>query len=788
MIANKEWVEMKKAGRGWRREFLDAFRDIPSSVVEPIMNSVDSYEEKSEKDKSKESQIIFVEYGAVGNKRNRKGYCRTMDFAVGIPGNELRERFEFHEAPTSSRLTKGIRKGGGWKGVGAKDTLMFHAWESKVTQAAKVTSFFGGQYSQIEAKFDDKEDKPKLRYTIFNEKITPEIKKKYKLDMHDTGTIIEFPLGPNAPKIDFDEFKDKIKQHFRLRKVLASDKFRVSVQNYYNPKEIEELRYVYPEVEEELYNNEIEIQLNDKEIKEFQQKIWDLRKKDEKYKKMVTEEDLDLLHQGKFRIHLIIWKSKEPLDHSKTSPYREGILVYHDNYSILDCTLFGWERKTKLSNYLLGEAEILNGINILIALEDAGISLVDKKRKGLQSDNYFNQKLLEKVDDILKDIHEKYKFETIKESLGEERELKKALKEINDDLKNEINPLGEGVGITPPDEGLRFYETYSVSSESSKPLNLKQIEPKGVLLAVNTNKIIKPDDILIESDEDIEVYVKRKIHPGSYPNLEIWHLLLTGTEICENKKIKASYKEFEDSIIVNVKENEKLEYDFKFFPSDFLITVDIEEKEENEKKKNILLIMKKDIFSSSRPILLKLKNNVGEIVSCPTHIDIKKVKELSKNILMFRVPVSVKYQKNIILPCRVELIAEYKIKLFGSYKTSAKINIDKKGTRRPKGFIHDILPDYEKSSYDDARIEGGILYLHMWHPTLNPDSSDVDLDTIKANAAARCIITHLLELRGYLGEDQPADEFRAEYDVKYEKYGKKWQEALLKSFIKKKIE
>ena len=792
---NAEWVEMEKSKRGWRKTFSRAFSDTPSSVVELITNSVDSYEEKYANNPEATREII-IDYNGMEKGPSRKEYLknkfRVADFAMGIPGEKLLNCFRYHEEATSPRVLEGIVKSGGFKGVGGKDTVMFHAWKTKVKEPAEITTFYGKNFSQLKAMFDDENDTPKLMLNITNEPVTKDILNKYGMMNHENGTVVTCPIRSDIKKLDFEEFKKMIQNHWRLRKVLSSKNYQIILRDYYNPQKRVKLEYNYPEIDKTLLpKTDFEIEFNQKEVAELQNRLFELMKKYPRIKKMITDEDLEILNKGKFKISLVIYKSKTFLDNMSSFYRNGGILVYHNDYNVLDCTIFGWENKTKLADYMFGELEIISGINIFIALEDAGIELVDEKRKGLIKNHPLVSKIVTKLDSIINELAKKYKFEDIEEISGDKRELNKTLKEINSDLKVEINQIIVGPrNIEIPEEGLRFYSTYSIkSTEKTKSLNLKQLEPKGLWLAINREKIGQPDDIEIITDKELSHQIKTKHQPDeNRPNLEVWTLSIIGEETCKNKVVKAIYKEFHDEVNVNVEKNNKLDplNGFQFIPPDISITVD--PKQKIEKKENIFLIFNENICSMKQPIYFNLKNDNKKIFSYPERVDFKKRKQIHEKISFIKIPIEINYDKKLDLPYIVNLFAKHKSHILKICQSEVKIIVKEKGERLPSGFLGDIKPDNIQSGYDDARIEPStidgkktnILYIHTWHPTFNPKNIDIIATNIMSNAAARCVVKNLLKIKGFFEPEAPADEYITEFDKFYEKYGRKWQEAILR--------
>ena len=186
------------------------------------------------------------------------------------------------------------------------------------------------------------------------------------LGIRENGTKVTGTLPDYFRERKFSTIIERLTQHFLIRKLLENNKFKIYAING-NSRENVLLKHIPPKVEKQILNETFQIEYNKK----------------------------------KYEVRLILNKSNVELPTGK--PFGEsGLVFFYGEYSVVDFTFCRFDKDLSFSKCF---GEVKMGVEQLVR-DYTDAPLVDEKRKGLNPEHPFNQKLIDEVNQRLKAVEE----------------------------------------------------------------------------------------------------------------------------------------------------------------------------------------------------------------------------------------------------------------------------------------------------------------------------------------------------------------------------------------------
>jgi len=623
----------------WKRTVKEAFKNDPLRIIiELIKNAADSYTRLEKKEKGNPPFEIFVR---ILCRRGSPPSIEVKDHAEGMDSKKLEESLKYGTPTSMGEDIDAVTSAE--KGIGLKDAMMAlkDNWlitikDNLINERNKHPNFYTGI---------GKED----------ERVTE--KERKKLGIPHDGTIVKGELPEYFHDRKFSTICEHLKKHFLIRKLLQNPKYKIYVIDGGGRKTL--LEWKPPEVEKQILKETFKINYNGRD----------------------------------YPIDLLINKSKKELSPGK--PFGEsGLLFFYGKYSVVDFTFCRFDREISFSKFF-GEVKMV--IEEIIRDPDES-PLVDEKRRGLDPQHPFNEKLFVEINKRLMEIQEEE--ETSKYSL-DAKTKKEILKEINK-LYKEIK--GKGLPPEPPikPETFTFYPPH---------VSLIEYEPKAVFLIINssivsdkleislqsTNQdiVIKKSNIKIEKEKIKEEFIIRKIELYSEKKGIRGEIIATSKQSGQFEKMG-----------VEVLENPIFspENGFAFVPSKTTIVDGGEKNVDLCIDKSILKESREITFSSSDPI-----NCLGKWL-LPNKENLEKCDYSIKNILKIEIPIKVRGTGYI---GKKAIIA-------ASYgDRTSNLNVTVVPEPAIGGLLRDIRPSAKSTKKISTFIkEKGVIEIYYKHPLI----------------------------------------------------------------------
>ena len=426
--------------RFWRKATKNI--DTIRILVELALNSGDSYSRLKQQGLVKPPFGIWIRYGQVVQYA---ASIELKDEAEGINAEQIRKSLTYGAA------TSGIDKGfsvRGAMGFGLKDSFM-------AMENSSIVSIKDDKISEF--NFVMEEGKPYIIPIRENETITEQERKK--LGIPKNGTIVKgFLPQDKFKKLKLEQVKKLLTTHYMMRKILQINDYEVLLGDGSAFGSYERLEYK-PPIGRLLINKPFKVS----------------------YPPF-----------GDFEINLVVKKASKDLalhgDNRET-----GLIHYHDDYAVVDCTSWGVENDPLARNFF-GEVEI-KGFSVFLKEEE---DVIDEKRRGLNKKHPFVEKLVFEIDTRLRHI-----IDTERKSLQQEMfspdpsTIRDALRVLNNIAKEE-GALGRL--YVPPDlktKNITFYPNHVEAFE--------YIE-KSIFLVINPLIVSETRLVTLKSDNSaIEV-------------------------------------------------------------------------------------------------------------------------------------------------------------------------------------------------------------------------------------------------------------------------------------------
>lgn len=622
----------------WENTVKEAFKNDPIRIlVELIKNAADSYTRMKKRGEISPPFRIFIEINLLTKNPPQ---ITVTDHAEGMDSNKLKEALKYGTQTSRGEDTEAITSAE--KGIGLKDAMMAlnENWltsikDGKINERKKYTNFETGI---------GKED----------QNVTSE--ERLILKIPENGTRIKGFLPNYFKEKRFSTIKDRLENHFLLRKLIQNKDYEIILINSQNEESIK-LKYKQPKIEKKIFEDDLKIKYNERI----------------------------------FNIYLILNKSEEELDQGK--PYgHAGILFYYGEYSVLDLSLGRFDRDDSYAK-IFGEAYMDVGSIIRDSKE---IPLVDEKRRGLDKEHPFNIDLFKKIDEILSLIKEE--GEESKYSLDDSTK-KSILKELNK-MSKELKGRGPPPELPIKPEAFSFYPTW---------VQIREYESKKVLLIINPSIIkenitfsitttdrnitFKPESISIKKEENLGDLIAKQVELYSEKQKTIGEVIAT---LDQTKKAEKIGVEVIENPIFNP------ENGFAFIPDKTSII--------DGGEKSVLLSVDKKVISKSTEIIFKSQDPI----LCPGKwlLPIKNNfdKYEQKNILKVDVPIKVKGTGN--LGKKAIITANYEDK-------EAFLKVFVVSEPKISGLFRDIiLSPKETKKISDFNEDEGIIEIYYKHPLI----------------------------------------------------------------------
>jgi len=633
----------------WKRTVKEAFKHDPLRIlIELIKNSADSYTKLKNNKGVKPPFEILMELGC---QQYSPPLISVKDTAEGINSRDLEKSLAYG---TETSLEDKEAVTSAEKGIGLKDAMMameknliLTVKNGKLNTRNKFTNFDTGEI-------------------LVDHLLTP--KEKGELGIKENGTIVRGILPDYFKERSFEKICQKLSDHFLMRKLVQNEEFSIICVDK---------------------NTGEEINLK---------KIYKSPKIDSSFKPIVKK--IEISYGGEnYEFLLEIKKSKNPLQLGK--PFgKAGLIFYYGGYTVADFS-FGKQTYPEMC-YFFGEVKM--GVEKLVR---AGEMIVDEKRKGLSSDFPLNDALLEKVNEIVKEVADSQRkivqYDFTKEDWMQ-KEMQKIYRDISGPGKKIFNlPLTpKKFEFAPAHTTIFEYEeknifliinTTIISSDTE--ISLECSDCLKIVSPANSKIIIKEEEKEENSVEKngetfivktIRVYSDKKGEDGEIlAGLNGYHTSKIGVEVLENP-------------IFNPKDG------FQFDPN---VGGKINIVEENSKKIN--LIIDESLYDEKdREVKIE---NTNESLDCAGKFELP----IDKNLKKYQIKNVIKYPFEIKVKSGEVENRKGKIKAFYKNKeTELKIRIiPPSGGINFKGIKFDSQEKIKDiSRYDD----NGYIYIYQNHP------------------------------------------------------------------------
>jgi hypothetical protein len=703
--------------RFWRKatKDLDAIRIL----VELVLNSGDSYSRLKQQGLGTPPFKIWVKYSQVVQYA---GYIEVKDQAEGMNAQQIRKSLTYGAA--TSGIDRGLNVRGAM-GFGLKDSFM-------AMKNSNIISIRNDRISEF--NFVMEEGKPYIIPIREDEEVTEDERKKFGIPKN--GTIVRGHLSQEKfKKMQLTQVKQLLTTHFMMRRILQIDDFEVLVGSGPLFDTYERLSYK-PPIGRPLL------------CKSF----------------MISYPPF-----GDFMINLSVKKAARDLSLHGDSK-EAGLIHYHDDYAVVDCTLWGLENDP-LAQSFFGEVEIKNFSVFLKEEED----VIDEKRRGLNKKHPFVERLVFEIDTRLRHI-----IDAERKSLQQEmfsldpKSVRETLHELNSIAKEE-GALGKH-DVLPvlTTKNMTFYPNYVEAFEYLERIVYLVINP--LIVGENRRIDLRSDNGRIEVHPQEIVLSEQETGAGK---CFFKRITVLGKEEGLKGQIGAETGECIAILGVKIVKNPMLQPSggFAFVPSETKIV------DRNEKKAN--LIIDKTFIgtgdSAESSVLLSTSNPK---ISCPEKV------ELPENLDICAVgPQFVRLQIPIVGEGASE---KGKIQaLYQDHKTEISVEVV------PPFEIHGLFRSIEFVPGEGVNTIGyfdgdeGKIFIYYTHPLIEKyyaknSTKNIDFLVFAADTVARLICWEILkkkEKRGALeimNPENKLNEMQTFFDELYFKRGRQLHDLLIK--------
>ena len=439
---------VKRASRKIKRDINKVFSgNFLKIITEIILNSDDSYKrlerQKNDCDALKEIKIEL--------KRGEKKRITVIDYAEGMSAEDFKRIFTEYGAQHNESEEKEVR---GLFGQGASDVLFYGAQSAKL---GKIESIKDNMF--YTCKFIINEEQKVKINTIEKSSQIRNFKTKYNII--NNGTVVTFGVGDNVAIPHKNNIQEKIEKFYMLRYVLSDSKRIVTLK----------------------HDNKIVV-LSSKKYSVLEKKL------------MLHSETFD------FKYDKRVLTCKFEIYEDTKADSEAKVLIIDDGYRVYDETLFGLDEISGASRVkgVLIISHLYEFLNEQLNADSPDEILTDS-RDGFDQRVQFTKKLFSLCKPILSKQIEKMnqKYEPQSYILDQDKEIKKALKKINDYYnKLKLEEIGNlEKGSEPPANGVQFVRD-KIFITQNKTYDLK--------LLVNAS-LVKPNDKIT-----IQVNDKEKLH------------------------------------------------------------------------------------------------------------------------------------------------------------------------------------------------------------------------------------------------------------------------------------
>lgn len=701
--------------RFWRKAVKDL--DAIRILVELTLNSGDSYSRLEQQGVGKPPFEIWVRYRQVVQYA---GSIEVKDQAEAMSAQQIRRSLTYGAA--TSGIDKGYRVRGAM-GFGLKDSFM-------AMKNSSILSIKDGKISEFD--FLMEEGKPYIIPVREDQAVTEQ--ERRKLDIPKNGTIVRGLLPPEFKKLKLEQVKHFLTAHYMMRKILQINDFEVLVGDGSSFGSYERLSYK-PPIGRLLVNTSFTISFSP--LRDFEVNL------------TVKKATKDLAIHGEYR--------------------EAGLTHYHDDYAVVDCTLWGFENDP-LAKSFFGEVEIRNFSVFLEKEED----VLDEKRRGLNKKHPFVEKLVFEIEIRLRQIIDAERKLAQQEMFSlDSRSIREAIREFNKIAKEE-GALGR-VFVQPElkTKTLAFYPSYIEVFEYLEKIAFLVINPliasesHRIALTSDNSKIdVHPKEIVLSEQEiaSRKCFSKRITVVGKEAGLKAQ----IGAEIGEHIAIAG----------VSVVENPMLHPlgGFAFVPVETKIV------DHNEKKANLILdrslIPASDVTKTA--VLFSTSNPK---ISCPEKLELPENLDscmLGEQMIRLQIPIGGEGQGE-------------KGKIHAQYQgNKTELSVEVVPPFETQGLFRNIEFAYGAGvntiCYFDR--DEGKIFIYATHPLMEKywpknGARNMDFLVFAADTVARLICWEILkkkEKRGALeimNPENKLNEMQTHFDELYFKRGRQLHDVLI---------
>jgi hypothetical protein len=622
----------------WERTVKEAFKtDYFRIIIELVKNAADSYTRLERKGKAKPPFEIYV---TLYCRRKDSPRIEILDNAEGMDSKKLKESLKYGTQTSMGEDIEALTSAE--KGIGLKDAMMAlnNNWLITIKNGL----------------LNERNKHPNFNTGIGKEDDLVTDQERKNLGIRENGTKVIGTLPDYFRERKFSTIIERLMQHFLMRKLLENDKFKIYAINGRSRENVL-LKHVPPKAEKQILNETFQIEYNKK----------------------------------KYKVRLILNKSNLELPTGK--PFGEsGLIFFYGEYSVVDFTFCGFDKDLSFSKCF---GEVKMGVEQLVR-DYTDAPLVDEKRKGLNPEHPFNQKLVDEVTQRLKAIEEeeeasKYSLDetTEKDILRELNKIYKEVKGVGGLLEPQIKPLT-----------FAFYPAY---------VSIKEYEPKVIALIINSFAASDDFELSLQStNPDIIITRPKNIKIEERPTEKF---VIKQIEIYSEKAdakgeiIASRFPYSSDSAKIGI---EVLKNPI-FSPLDGFAFVPDKTSIVDNGEKKVELCIDKTVVGESRRIALETVepiNSPGEWLLSDKEENLKKY--IVKNILKIEIPIKVKGTGHIGDKGTVK----------ASYEN---LNSIVKITVVPEPSIAGLFRGIRLSPKETERVcrfekDDGIIYVYYKHP------------------------------------------------------------------------
>ncbi len=402
-------LELKTAGRQFRRQFGAAIRqNLIRALAELITNSDDSYRRMD-----RQGGPGFGRIDVLYDRKSRR--IAVVDWAEGMDAAAMERMYPHYGGATSGLY--GGQSVRGYFGKGIKDVLFS-------MDGGVVQSIYAGQV--YTAHFTWEDDRPIIVIDEKSKEATEAMRRMLGIPQGN-GTRVSFQIPEDMSLPRHELLLKNLANFYMLRLINADEDRAIVLRTRSTRKKVQENRvqYRFPESEP------------------------------------VIAEPFEIQYEGRtYPVDLRVYRAESQL--TQTGEDREGgILIYESGSTVLDLTLFGYDRE-EYAAHLFGMMEVHNFRELLMADE----SVLTDTRDGLDRHHPFIRTLAAAVESRLNPVieHERHLLlqgaphnlsrkqrKRLWESIDQINALVGSLTGLDLDLDESIESLE-----APPEGGIEF--------------------------------------------------------------------------------------------------------------------------------------------------------------------------------------------------------------------------------------------------------------------------------------------------------------------------------------------